>query len=218
VLNAALSNQTTGSYNIAIGSGAISQFVGACSNNVAVGHSALQSTSGSTNTAIGYNSGSAMTSGSKNTILGLYSGNQSGLDIRTASNNVVLSDGDGNPFVYWNSPSFGVRYDYSTGDAGLFYLPTSTRSFTNNGGSGITAIQSGTINTGFIHVIETGTTKYFIGVYYKTDANDPVVTAIASNGLSVGATNFQGTVVFNGATNNANVKMRAIAYNVGFGM
>jgi hypothetical protein len=38
-----------------------------------------------------------MTTGSKNTILGGYNGNQGGLDIRTSSNNIVLSDGDGNP-------------------------------------------------------------------------------------------------------------------------
>ena len=38
-----------------------------------------------------------MTTGSKNTILGNYTGNQGGLDIRTANNYIVLSDGDGNP-------------------------------------------------------------------------------------------------------------------------
>jgi hypothetical protein len=38
-----------------------------------------------------------MTTGNNNTILGRYNGNQGGLDIRTASNNIVLSDGDGNP-------------------------------------------------------------------------------------------------------------------------
>ena len=41
-----------------------------------------------------------MTTGSKNTILGAYSGNQGGLDIRTASNYIVLSDGDGNVRLY----------------------------------------------------------------------------------------------------------------------
>jgi hypothetical protein len=40
-----------------------------------------------------------MTSGTKNTILGAYTGNNSGLDIRTASNYIVLSDGDGNPRI-----------------------------------------------------------------------------------------------------------------------
>ena len=54
---------------------------------------------GQLNTAIGYNSGSAITTGSKNTIIGSYTGNQGGLDIRTASNHIVLSDGDGNPLV-----------------------------------------------------------------------------------------------------------------------
>ena len=44
-----------------------------------------------------------MTSGRKNTFLGRYSGNSGGLDIRTSSNNVVLSDGDGNIRLYANS-------------------------------------------------------------------------------------------------------------------
>ncbi len=44
-----------------------------------------------------------MQTGSKNTIVGKFSGNQHGLDIRTSSNNIVLSDGDGNPRVYVNS-------------------------------------------------------------------------------------------------------------------
>jgi hypothetical protein len=66
--------------------------------NVAVGSDALSScTSGSLNTAVGYSAGNAITTGSKNTILGRYTGNQGGLDIRTASNYIVLSDGDGNP-------------------------------------------------------------------------------------------------------------------------
>jgi hypothetical protein len=43
-----------------------------------------------------------VTTGAKNTILGAYNGNQGGLDIRTASNYVVLSDGDGNPRGYFD--------------------------------------------------------------------------------------------------------------------
>jgi hypothetical protein len=41
-----------------------------------------------------------MTSGNVNTIIGGFSGNQGGLDIRTASNYIVLSDGNGNPLAY----------------------------------------------------------------------------------------------------------------------
>ena len=66
-------------------------------DNTAIGESSLRSTTGSGNTAIGKNSGYHISSGSKNSILGSYNGNQHGLDIRTSSNNIVLSDGDGNP-------------------------------------------------------------------------------------------------------------------------
>jgi len=45
---------------------------------------------------LGRSSGSTMTTGSKNAIVGQFNGNQGGLDIRTSSNNIVLSDGDGN--------------------------------------------------------------------------------------------------------------------------
>jgi hypothetical protein len=53
-------------------------------------------TTGQQNTFVGEESGYSMTTGSKNTIVGRYNGNQDGLDIRTASNYIVLSDGDGN--------------------------------------------------------------------------------------------------------------------------
>jgi hypothetical protein len=70
----------------------------------AVGESTLYNSTGTYNTAIGYNAGVLMTSGSKNTFLGAFSGNNGGLlDLRTASNNVVLSDGDGNVAVVYQS-------------------------------------------------------------------------------------------------------------------
>jgi len=77
-------------------------------NNTLVGFGSGNAlTTGSQNTFVGsgvlgavYGAGSAVTTGTKNTILGSYSGNQGGLDIRTASNYIVLSDGDGNPRAY----------------------------------------------------------------------------------------------------------------------
>jgi hypothetical protein len=68
-----------------------------------VGNQAGYNTTGAGNTFVGVNSSSgfgagyAVTTGGANTILGGYSGNQGGLDIRTASNYIVLSDGSGNP-------------------------------------------------------------------------------------------------------------------------
>lgn len=68
-------------------------------NNVYVGQSAGYNATGAGNTFVGQNSGSSVTTGAKNAILGSYNGNQGSLDIRTLSNNIVLSDGDGNPKI-----------------------------------------------------------------------------------------------------------------------
>lgn len=72
----------TGSYNTCIG-----------------GDSGGNFSTGTFNTFVGYGSGSSITTGGKNTIIGRFGGNSGGLDIRTSSNNIVLSDGDGNPRV-----------------------------------------------------------------------------------------------------------------------
>ena len=56
-------------------------------------------TTNSDNTFVGMGAGGDITSGDANTILGRFNGNQGGLDIRTTSNNIVLSDGDGNPRI-----------------------------------------------------------------------------------------------------------------------
>ena len=99
---------TTGTKNTLIG-GLAGDAITTASFNTAVGHSAGGSlTTGLYNTFIGcgtiagtgnFGSGALVTTGSKNTILGGYNGNQNGLDIRTSNNNIVLSDGDGNPRV-----------------------------------------------------------------------------------------------------------------------
>ena len=62
----------------------------------------------------GYN----ISSGAKNSIFGAFNGNQGGLDIRTASNYIVLSDGDGNPRQVINGSgqvSFGSVTPLSSG-------------------------------------------------------------------------------------------------------
>jgi len=96
---AGYSNTIAGS-GVCIGAGAGYTNVGG-GGNTFVGASAgnlFTAASGATyNAFFGAGSGSAITSGQKNSIIGGYSGNQGGLDIRTASNYIVLSDGDGNP-------------------------------------------------------------------------------------------------------------------------
>lgn len=93
-----------------------------------LGYNAGYSVTGTDNTLVGNGAGSSVTTGTRNTILGRYNGNQGGLDIRTASNYIVLSDGDGNPRGYWDNN-------------GIFRLSTANNyaqitSITANGGVG----------------------------------------------------------------------------------
>ena len=112
-------NSNTGSYNTALGyqtgysntSGSGSTFVGRLAGyssnatgnvrNTFVGYLSGYTNTGTANTFIGAGpnggSGETITTGSKNTIIGAYNGSQGGLDIRTSDNQIVLSDGDGNP-------------------------------------------------------------------------------------------------------------------------
>jgi hypothetical protein len=73
--------------------------------NTFVGYEAGYNCTGTINTFVGYDAGVSVTTGAKNTILGAYTGNNGGLDIRTASNYIVLSDGDGNPRYYFDAAS-----------------------------------------------------------------------------------------------------------------
>lgn len=91
---------TTGSSNSWLGAGAANAL-----------------TSGSSNTFVGVNSGNAVSTGGQNVILGSFTGNSGGLDIRTVSNRLVLSDGGGNIRAVHNATNwlFGTVTDASTG-------------------------------------------------------------------------------------------------------
>ena len=100
-------NNTTSQNNVLIGTKAGYSLTSASGGNVIIGYQAGYNSTGYGNTFIGGGvpasvdgAGTAMTTGNKNTIIGNYTGNQGGLDIRTASNYIVLSDGDGNPLAY----------------------------------------------------------------------------------------------------------------------
>ena len=89
---------------IGIQAGYSSNATGDNGYNVAIGRqSGYSLTTGFNNTFLGANAGQLVTSGTKNTIVGQFDGNQGSLDIRTASNYIVLSDGDGNPRGYFNN-------------------------------------------------------------------------------------------------------------------
>ncbi len=102
----ALNSNTDGDRNVAVGMDAgYSNSVGI--NNTFVGSGTGYSTTGGGNTFIGsygssggYGCGYYMTTGNNNTIIGAYTGNSGGLDLRTSSSNIVISDGSGNPRIY----------------------------------------------------------------------------------------------------------------------
>jgi len=106
------------------------------SGNTCVGqYSGRDGTTGTDNTFIGRNSGYQITTGSNNTILGMYNGNQGGLDIRTSSNYIVLSDGDGNPRGIFDS-SGTLLVGTTADDFSLtgFRVQASGRSYTTASG------------------------------------------------------------------------------------
>jgi hypothetical protein len=144
----ALFTNTTGANNTAIGSNALTSNTTA-SNNTAVGYQAGYTqttatnntimgfqagyglTTGSRNTFVGaYNgsngSGRQITTGSANTILGGYDGNQGGLNITTASNYIVLSDGDGNPRLYYHGTDATWKsqpiYNFTSANTANMYI------------------------------------------------------------------------------------------------
>jgi hypothetical protein len=144
-----LSSNTTGSNNAAFGYQSLNSNTTA-SNNTAVGYQAgYSNTTGRSNTFIGDAAGNAstssfntyigkdagklITSGEGNTILGSYNGNQGGLDIRTSSNNIVLSDGDGNPAAYYNGDQIWEFYRHKIGDTFSYRIGTSENNVTNGG-------------------------------------------------------------------------------------
>jgi hypothetical protein len=121
----ALYSNTTASYNTAIGykAGYTATVNGV---NTFIGGTAGEFTTGGGNTFLGYASGQLVTTGTQNTILGRYNGNQGGLDIRTSSGNIVLSDGNGNPRMRTDSSgntAFGSQFTnigaISTSQAGI---------------------------------------------------------------------------------------------------
>jgi hypothetical protein len=95
--------RTTARQNVSIGDSTLRLNVSGL-YNVAIGGSALATTTGNTNTCIGYLSGYEITTGSNNVILGNFDGYTVGvLDVRTATTGyVVLSNGNGDVAAYWD--------------------------------------------------------------------------------------------------------------------
>ena len=141
-------SNTTGDVNTFVGyqsgysnvTGAQNTFIGRLAGysstgnaNTFIGMAAGYASTGTYNTFIGYSSlglgsGQSMTTGTRNTILGGYTGNNGGLDIRTLSNYIVLSDGDGNPRLLSDNVGnvlIGTTVSTGTPASGMVLVPGS---------------------------------------------------------------------------------------------
>jgi len=141
--------------------------------NTFVGARAGLSSTGERNTFVGavslevnvanYGCGELMTTGSKNTILGGFNGNQGGLDIRTASNYIVLSDGDGNPLIS-TADNQTVALEGAVPNAGTGITFPATQSASSNANT-LDDYEEGTftaaISTASGTVSTTSTTGYY---------------------------------------------------------
>jgi hypothetical protein len=210
----ALNANTTGASGVAIGNGALQSNTTA-SNNTAVGYqagytntTAGQSTyigtaagslaTGSGNTFVGCSSGETITTGSSNTILGRYNGNFGGLDIRTASNYIVLSDGAGTPLISTNSSS-SVALKGAVPQTGTGITFPATQSASTNANT-LDDYEEGTWTPTVVAITGTFTTVGSCsGKYVKIGQTVSVtytvnVTTLGTGGAGFGVTNLPFTV------------------------
>ena len=197
--NDSLRNNTTASYNTAVGyqagysntTGTQNTYLGSFagysttgSYNVLVGMNAgYYLTSGVGNTFIGNanggnGAGQSVTTGSKNTIIGGFTGNNGGLDIRTASNYIVLSDGDGNPRgIFDGSGNFLVGK--TALNAAVVGLQVSTTGQVNSTLAGST---SATLSYA-LYSAGASAYRFYVGMDGTINATSIVITAISDERL-----------------------------------
>lgn len=138
-----LGANTTGTGNTAVGYQAGDAITTANENTIVGFTAGTAVTTGTQNCLIGAGAGGQITTGGKNTVIGGYTGNNGGLDIRTVSNNIVLSDGDGNPRVRIDGNGDTVIGGVSAGDLSGTGAKLTIRDASNAG----IAFQSGGANT-----------------------------------------------------------------------
>jgi hypothetical protein len=197
--NTSFFSNSTGSNNICIGTSAMSNgsanantvAVGfyalngsaSITNSTAVGYQAGVAATGAGNQFFGYNSGSAVTSGAKNVILGSHTGNSSSVDIRTLSNSLVLSDGDGN-VRYYNLNGASSAFVGESGNfvQSLYSKGTGSQVYVDFRVGWTSSTAQGT-QTGSITTNGTGTTYATSSDYRLKNTITPMTGALAKVAL-----------------------------------
>jgi hypothetical protein len=202
-------SNTTGTNNCAVGRFALRNCTTGTENTVLGTDAGDAITTGTDNTLVGYGAGYLMTTGSKNSILGTYSGNQGGLDIRTASNYIVLSDGDGN-----------VRQTIdSSGNVGIGTTnPQGAKLAVSNSGSEIFQVFAGfTSNLNLIQNYNYSTSVYVVNenraasYSWKIGTSD-AMTLDASGNFGLGVTSVLGRAQFNVSDTSTTILNSTVLY------
>ena len=139
--------------------------------NSMLGFQAGQNTTGTYNTFVGTQAGQLVTSGGKNTIIGVYNGNQGGLDIRTASNYIVLSDGDGNPRGFFDN-------------TGRFLINTTTSGYGSIGSNTLTAVSGSSSGAALFYTNyagDIGTAALKVGKFDSSSTTSQIFIQFARN-------------------------------------
>jgi len=215
----ALQLNTSGSSNTSIGFQAGYSNTGDYNTYIG-GAAAYSATTGTRNTFLGYGSGTSVTTGDRNTILGRFNGNQGGLDIRTGSNYVVLSDGDGNrPITTGNLATVALQGATIQSGTGISFPATQSASSDANTlddyeeGTWTVTDASGaglSISTGFAIYTKVGDMVNAIcDITYPTTSNTnyvlfslPFAGKNYANGF-VGYTNYTTTAIYLENNNNS---------------
>lgn len=184
-----------GAANVAIGDQALGLNNSGLGHNIAIGQLSYYAvTSGQYNIGVGDRAGQNITSGSYNVILGAYNG-QTGLDIRSLSNNVVIADGQGNIRQYINSSgNVGIKTTVITEALTVAGVVSATSFYGTLNAGQLTGSLPAIDGSALIGVVGSGS-----GVVIEDDAT-PVGTAGTINfGSNLSVSFASGTVTVSGS-------------------
>ena len=185
--------------NIAIGDQVLYSLSGGQGRNIGIGElSYYDTTSGQYNIGLGIQAGQKITTGNYNVILGGYDG-QTGLDIRTSSNNVVIADGQGNIRQYINSSgNVGIKTTVITEALTVSGIVSATSFYGTLNAGQLTGTLPAINGSALIGVVGSGS-----GVIIQDDTT-PVGTA--------GTINFGSNINVTFASGIANVYVPSVPY------
>ena len=186
-----------GGFNIGIGEQVLAVMNGGDGRNIGIGNLALYSvTNGQYNIALGERAGRQITQGSYNVLIGKYEGINDDLDIRSSSNNIVLSDGAGNIRQYINSSGdVGIKTTVITEALTVAGVVSATSFYGSLNASQLTGSMPAIDGSQLIGVVASGT-----GIVIRNSGNNIGVAATINFDANLNASFSAGVCTVTGNT------------------